>query len=393
MRIFFTSFCLNRFKFRIFLILLFIPVPGHAQEFVETITEWFEFELGEHKQGPAYQYPTKLVLAPVISFEPSTSLGVGVGTKLLFKFNKADSVIRTSNVPMSAQYTLRNQFFFSSEYTIFTNREDYLVKGQVSYYDYPISFFGTGSQTTSEDEVALRYKRFVWEPILLRNVWKDLFIGGGIRYNDFNQVRLIENREGEEVNTSLQDSLGYTSSGTEFALTYDSRNNLLNASDGYLIEFTHGFYRNWMGSSGNYSLSKMDLRKYWQLQHEDVLAMQIFTRLSSEETPVLEQSALGGSDLMRGFPEQRFIDQHAVFGQMEYRWQTFKRIGFVFFAGMGDVGNPIRDWQFANLKYSVGSGLRIKIVESEDLNIRLDYGIGFAEEIQTGFYLGIAEAF
>ena len=41
----------------------------------------------------------------------------------------------------------------------------------------------------------------------------------------------------------------------------------------------------------------------------------------------------------------------------------------------------------------MGTGLRIKIIESENLNIRIDYGRGFGVENDGNFYLGIAESF
>lgn len=365
--------------------------PSQAQEFIEDVTKLFEIRFQKPRDS-GYHYPTKLVLAPVISYEPSTSLGIGVGTKLLFKFNGSDSADRTSNVPMTAQYTLLNQFFFLSEYNIFTKREAYLIKGEVNYLQYPISFFGTGTSTLPDQSVLLNYRQFLWEPIMLRNVWKDLFVGGGLRYNAFSDVEIIENAAGEEINERL-DSLNFRSVGLEFAFTYDSRNSLINASKGYLIEFTHGFYEEWMGSTQNFTISRIDLRKYWTLPNDDALAGQIFTRMSSRQTPTLEQSALGGSTLLRGFPERRFIDQYAFFGQMEYRWKPLKRLGMVFFAAAGDVGNGERTWSLETLKYSLGTGLRLTIVPSEELNIRLDYGLGIHDEIEQGFYLGIAEAF
>ena len=69
------------------------------------------------------------------------------------------------------------------------------------------------------------------------------------------------------------------------------------------------------------------------------------------------------------------------------------RIGFVFFGGMGDVPNSLSEAKWENLKYSVGGGLRLKIIKSENLNIRFDYALGLGQVKDQNFYVGIAEVF
>jgi len=72
---------------------------------------------------------------------------------------------------------------------------------------------------------------------------------------------------------------------------------------------------------------------------------------------------------------------------------SLRGIGFVFFAGAGEVGNELQNLSFSDLKYSVGTGFRLKIVKSENLNIRFDYAYGLGTERDSNFYLGIAESF
>jgi len=136
----------------------------------------------------------------------------------------------------------------------------------------------------------------------------------------------------------FRDSLRSVSSGLEIAATFDSRDNVLNAGKGIFAEFTHGFYN-----------SK--------------------------------------------FREGRFRDRYSFFSQVEYRWQALDRIGFVFFGGVGEVTDKLSNLGLNNLKYSLGSGIRFKIVKSENLNIRIDYALGLGTIKDQNFYLGIAEAF
>lgn len=231
---------------------------------------------------------------------------------------------------------------------------------------------------------------------MLRRVAPNLFVGGGWRYNTNRRVELLESDGELPEGTSLQDELGSTSSGIELAITYDSRDNVLNAQNGNFLEFTHGFYQEAFGSTHNFMLSKLDFRQYLQLSPNrpyDALALQWFARMTWNDTPPLELSTLGGPVLLLGFQDNRFRDRIALFAQAEYRWQTFERIGFVFFGGLGDVNAEFGDFNFTNLKYDLGVGFRLKIVQSENLNIRFDYGFGFGPENDRNFYLGISESF
>lgn len=366
-----------------------------SQALIDKITRVFEHEL-HNKNRDSTHYVTQLVLAPIIAYEPSTSLGMGVGAKILFKPKGAGAETRTSNIPVSALYTLKNQFFLSSDYTVFTPQEKWLLKGKFNYSKFPVAYFGQGRRSLLADEREVAFKRILIEPLVLKKIGSsNLFLGGGFRMNHSFGAKLEKHEEKTLKNNLLLDSLESTSVGFEFAATLDSRDNVLNATKGTFLEFTHGAYGTFLGGTNKFMLTKADFRKYFRTNPDklNVIALQLYTRLSWNDTPLLELSTLGGAELLRGFQEGRFRDAFTYFTQVEYRWQTFRRIGFVFFGGAGDVMAKEENFEFGQLKYSLGTGIRIKLVEKENLNIRFDYAFGFGEERENNFYLGIAEAF
>jgi len=365
-----------------------------AQEIIEKITEVFEFNLGPQREDSTFRQ-AKVVLAPIVSFEPSTSWGFGIGSKFLFKPFGAGPDTRTSNIPLSVQYTLKNQFIAFSEYTVFSPHETYLLKGNLGFSKFPIKYFGIGSTTADEDKIDISFDNFLVEPLLLRRVTPNFFIGGGWRYSSYRKLRLLDEHTMEEE-ALFRDSLASISSGFEIAATFDSRDNVLNAGEGVFAEFTHGIYSESLGSSSRFMLTKLNFRRYWTVSEQrphDVLAIEAYTRMSWGDTPILELSSLGGPVLLRGFQEGRFRDRYAFLGQVEYRWQALERIGFVFFGGVGDVTDKLSNLDLPNAKYSLGTGLRLKIVKSENLNIRVDYAFGLGSVKDQNFYLGIAESF
>ncbi|MEM9528559.1 MAG: BamA/TamA family outer membrane protein [Bacteroidota bacterium] len=373
--------------------LLSIPTSLWAQGFIEKVTDLLEVNIGPppvNSEG----FQAKAVFSPVAYYEPNTSLGLGFGAKFLFKPKGAGLETRTSNIPVAFSYTLNNQLFLSSGYTIFFPKEQWLVRGNLDYKDFPQSYYGIGNRTNEDDRLEIGYQQLLVEPLLLRRVGdKELFIGGGFRYNRFYNTEL-EAAVGElPAGISLQDSLGSTSVGVELAVTFDDRDNVLNARRGVFAEFTQGFYGRALGGTNAFQLSKLDLRQYEALGPRQLVATNFFARYAWNDAPVQELSSLGGPTLLRGFLEGRFRDRLALFLQAEYRWQTWKRAGFVLFAGTGQVAPTASELTLSDLRYSVGTGVRILIVPSENLNLRMDYAFGFGRSTDSGFYLGISEAF
>ena len=375
-----------------FTLTLFLCTSGLAQGFIEKVTDLLEFNLGK-PPADSNAFHSKIVLAPIAYYEPQTNFGFGVGSKLLFKFKRAQEQTRTSNLPAAISYTLNGQFFFESSYTVFFPEEKYLLRGNLDFSNFPQGYYGIGNGTTEDDRTDIAFKQFLFEPLLLRKVYDKLFLGGGIRYNRIFDTVLEEDTELLPGGFNLQDSLGSTSAGLEFAATWDSRDNVLNAQRGLLVEFTQGFYGTSFGGTNSFELTKLDVRRYQRLSDRSTLAYNAFGRHTWNDAPAQELSTLGGPTLLRGFQEGRFRDRVAFFSQLEYRYQGRGRLGFVAFAGAGQVADRVNDFTIGDFRYSVGGGLRIMIVPSERLNLRFDYAAGLGPSADRNFYLGIAEAF
>ena len=368
---------------------ILLPLATSAQgldRFVEIFTLHPNREAA---QRDSLLYPSKLILTPLVAFSPETNLEFGVGAKYLFKFRKSGPETRTSNMPLSLTYTLNNQILLFSGFEIFSNQEKYMLTGNARFKVFPQRFYGLGRDSPKSAEEEYSFSQLLLEPIFLKQVgFRHLFLGAGVRYNRVSNVTF--EAESALATSDISGANGSTSVGTELALVYDSRDNILTAHRGWYSELTHGFYGKVLGGTHRFQLTRLDIRKFIPLARRQTLAFQFLASFSFQDVPLAELSALGGDDIMRGYYEGRYVDNHFMALQAEYRFRLYQRLGGVVFAGGGDVAHHVRDFAFGNIRPTVGVGLRFLIDTTEDLNLRFDYGFGRRTQ---NYYLQLAEAF
>nr|WP_231481312.1 BamA/TamA family outer membrane protein [Sediminibacter sp. Hel_I_10] len=360
---------------------------------VDNLKEFFTFYPNRKAvEQDSTIYEQKFITAPVVSYSPETDFGFGIGAKYLFKFNGSGEETRVSNMPMTLQYTLNQQFFLYSGFEVFTNQEEWVIEGNLLFQNYPRLYYGIGSDTPDSAEEQYDYYQFLLEPIFLKQLFhRYLFIGAGFRYNHIYKTEF--DPEGLIAQEAINGFDGSTSVGAEVAMLYDSRSNILNAQNGWYLEFTHGIYGKVLGGTNSFNLTRFDLRHYIDVskKNNDIIGVQVLGRFSRADLPFSEYAFFGSSEIMRGYQEGRFVDRDLLATQVEYR-KNFEdtRWGLVGFIGTGDVYHNVNQFQFKNLKPNYGVGARFMIDKQENLNLRFDLGFGKGT---NGFYLGISEAF
>lgn len=336
-------------------------------------------------------YPSKAIFTPVVSYAPETNLSLGLGMKGLFKMKGSGSETRTSNMPLTVQYTIENKYLFFSGFQIFWPKERYILAGNLRVQSFPSLFFGLGPDTPKTNEEEFGYSQILFEPIFTKKLLlPHLFLGGGIRYNKISSVE--SQPDGLLENTVQLGALGSTSAGFQFAMIYDNRDNLLNAKKGVYLQLTHGFYGKILGGTQKFELTRFDFRYYLQPNKtsKNVLAFQLQAQFSHNDVPLLELGRLGGDVTMRGYFEGRYTDRHLIATQVEWRQKLSRLLGLTAFTGIGGVAPSLGEFSFDNVRPAVGVGVRFLIDPKEDLNLRLDFGRG---QEKLSYYFKIAEAF
>ncbi len=331
------------------------------------------------------------VVIPLLYFTPDTRWAFGGAGVHYFKLQPKDDIgneTRMSYIQFLADYTQNRQLDLWSVWNVFTNNEDYLLKGELRYRNFPDRFYELGNRSRPESEEFYSYNLVSIKSLFLKQVHPGLFAGFDYHYEREFGFRYTEG--GLLESGAITGYQGGTGSALGAVAVYDTRDNVINAYKGRLAEFSSYFYRPVIGSTFQFTVLNGLYQQYWQVKPKHVLALQTRVRLAYGDVPFLDMSTLGNDDLLRGYPKNRYRDRHFAATQLEYRFPLFWRLGLVTFAGAGDVFNDLTDWSWRTTKYSVGTGLRFIVNPAERLNIRFDYGRG-----REGgyFYFIVSEAF
>ncbi len=330
-----------------------------------------------------------LLVFPVIARSIETDWSFGVASSATMRLFTKDTTARTSNIQFLALYTLKKQLVTAINGTEYFRNEKYVLSEQISYSSFPDKFWGLGQNSIDSAEESYSYKQFYTYFHLMRKIAPKVFAGAMYQLQNVMDVSYKNGGVFDKEGIAGKD--GYLVSGIGLSLTYDDRNDAFCPDKGNFIQANFTTYHNAIGSKYNFTNWVIDARKYFRIYKKQVLAVQgYWSANEGKSIPIRSLSALGGSNIMRGYYAGRYRDVDMYALQGEYRMPIYKRWGIVGFGGVGNVCKSIGDITINN-KYTFGGGLRFALNKSEKLNVRVDYG--FNSDHTSGLYFLIGEAF
>lgn len=179
------------------------------------------------------------------------------------------------------------------------------------------------------------------------------------------------------------------STGPTLGVVHDSRDYILNASEGFLLAFNWSHYHQQYGSDSDFHKVKLNYSDYLHFNNlQSVLAWQWKAELNSGDTPWDQLAKLGGPTNLRGYEAGRYRDENMTLMQLEWRQHLVGRHGAVAWIGAGTLSNDFSELSKGEWLRSVGFGYRFRVKAQS--NLRLDMGFGEGEK---GFYFTMNEAF
>lgn len=334
------------------------------------------------------------VVLPALGYAQETGLEFGLAGVYNFYVDKADSIIRTSNITFIGTFTTEKQTNLKLTTDIWTTNNLYHYFGELRFRNFPFNYYGIGNDTwlADEDVIVMRLARIRAE--IERRLAPNYYAGLAFAFEDFQYADRELGGIFSHLPQSQQEGGYYASLGV--TQLFDTRNNNTYTTQGYFARLKYS-YSPGFGSQARFkgSALDLDLRGFFPLTKQLTLGVNSIYRTTwGKEIPFHVYHDMGGDMMMRGYYGGRYRDQSLIAAQAELRYRFHPRIGVAGFIGSGSTfRNGLMNTRFVP---SYGGGLRYFFDLEHSSSIRLDYGLGEkrpGEKRQGGFYLSLSEAF
>jgi hypothetical protein len=388
--------------------------PVHAQDNLDAGDLWRRLRHHQESTGEpslttdAGQRKPFFVLAPAVGSKPSTGLNGGIAGNVAF-VTADPSATRLSSISGGLKISEKGQTLSGVKLAVFLPDDRWFVQGDNRFSLTSQNTYGLAGTTASGDGENLKYDAFRVYETVYRTVAPGMFVGVGLDVNLHTHVRPANTGDtafDQAAYTRYTEEHGFdlvhqTSSGTTASLMFDTRDNAINASRGWLASATsRTFFDGFLGGDSTWQEMYVDVRTFRALD-ADKRRRIAFWMLADVVTggtapyfdlPEMSGDAYGRS--ARGYGEGRYRGDRLVYGEVEFRDTLTHNglLGYVLFLNTTTIrGVSSGEHLFESFAPGAGGGLRVLLNKKSRTNLCVDYGFG--KQGSRGLYLAIQEAF
>ncbi|MDR1990326.1 MAG: hypothetical protein LBQ09_08870 [Acidobacteriaceae bacterium] len=349
-----------------------------------------------------------LVIAPMLGSRPSTGLTLGISTNVAFLRGDANTT-HVSTMSGSVRVSQQKQVLSSFRHAVFTADDRWFLQGDNRLNSTSLTTYALGIDSPPESAANLEYNFARLSETVYRNLGKNFFVGAGLMisaHTDVQPKNLTTSNPAwlNSAYVAYSNAHGFAltdqnSSGTAFALLYDSRGNSINAQRGWLASASYRTYFNgFLSGDSTWQELVLDTRHYVRLSKDGRRRLAFWAMgdfVTGGTAPYFDlPSTSSDGRSARGYTEGRYRGDHLVYSEVEYRGDLTRTglIGMVAFLNTTTIGDSTTDQHLFNAwAPGEGLGLRVLLNKRSRTNLAADYGWGKSDS--TGFYMGIQEAF
>jgi outer membrane protein assembly factor BamA len=368
------------------------------KDVVDYFRLWLGFKSNSRKQNFRPGDKPVISVIPAVGYTLQTRLAAIISGNIAF-FTDTLPDTKVSVVVSSATYTQNKQFFIPVLSNIWLSHNRINLIGDLRYMKYPQSTFGLGSDAPMTNEDPMDYQYLKFHQYVLRAITHDF--SAGIGYNldyrwDISEAGLPGGEESDYAKYGTSEKS--TSSGLAAALSYDSRNNPINASRGFMANVIFRDNFTWLGSDANWQSMVIDMRKYFSLSRNNRAILGFWSYnwlIFGGKPPFLDLPSTAWDSFNntgRGFIQGRFRGDKMIYLESELRLTLTRNglLGAVFFGNAQSFSSWF-DKKLESIQPGYGLGLRIKLNKKSNTNIAIDYGFG--TQGSKGLSVNIGEVF
>jgi hypothetical protein len=355
-----------------------IPQPAQSQD-AEACADQ-SIDCGKKKKN------FDLLVAPVPMASPETGAGLGVGAIVFYNPNHEPQQWISGIGVLATTLGTKGVGVFHS---MSLGQDRIRIRVLAAYAQIKDKFYGIGPDAGDAGHLVKLDNEGV--QLQLQGLFRVIEHGyAGFRYK-LKTNNIDQGVTSDVVAIPPPDQLSSTLSAVGPVLVYDTRDNSLRPRRGTFASASWLFGAKALGD--NFKHNKLDLavNRYWSTEPGTVFAMRATMCAADGDVPFYDLCLFGSNGDLRGYTIGRYRDRASWSLQAEVRKHITGRWGAVGFLGLGGIAPSAGDiFDDSNLLPAGGVGVRYQPFRDNDVNIRLDFGLGKNER---GVYLGLAEVF
>ena len=338
---------------------------------------------------------------PFILTSPLIGFGFGVAGAGVFRLD--DEGARLSKFATNILYTVNKQLSIPLRTSIYFGGGDWSLVGYANWQIFPAPTWGLGGNTPSQDEIIVDKSLIRFWETAYRRVLSDLYVGAGLYWDRFYSVsdRGVEPGVVNPFTAYPYGTSGpYDNMGVSVDLLWESRDNPVNATEGYYATATYRAFPRWLGSTYDWQSLYVDGRAYFSLPRPHVLALWAYGWFSFGNTPYLNLPSIGSDPDARsgrGYIEGRHIGKSLLYAEAEYRFRIWDFVGGVVGLNVHSASQPRVAGEPQNAPVyqywypAATAGIRVLLNKPTRANGLVEVGVGL--DGSYGIYLNINENF
>jgi len=320
------------------------------------------------------------VIVPIPVSNPTLDSGLVVGGAYFYPQTDAQKKVQPASVTGVAGFRSSNQSSaFGIAHQSYFSEDKWRIGGIVGHADVKLDLSAPGAG--SGPSVDWLVKGDFFAASVSRKIAGKWYAGIVARYADMDQAFSID-IPSAEFNTSSET----VSAGLGINVEYDNRDMPFNSFTGNKFKFSILTNSEGVGSDDSYKSYKLSYASYHSIRPSLVLAWEVQGCSKSDQAPLWDACSVD----LRGFSATDYLGKSSASGQIEVRWKFHRKWGAVAFAGNGYYRNAFSEIREREAIPSYGIGLRFMVLESQRINMRLDYG---RSNDSHAVYLSVGEAF
>ena len=323
-----------------------------------------------------------LVLVPIPMSSPTFGTGLIVGGAYFYPQTEDQKKSQPASFTGAAVgYTSNKSWFGGVMQQNYFAEDKWRFNAVAAYADFKLELIPPeeGSEEALLDWLV---KGALFQTSVSRRLGGNWFLGLTAHYLDIQQD-LDLNSDYPDFNLDQK----ITSPGVGLKVDYDTRDKPMNAYSGRLFELKAMTADQQHKRNGSYQSVYAKFMSYHQLNDSLVLAGELSGCTKDGQIPLWDTCRLS----LRGFPVTDYLSKRSIQAQVEARWRFYKRWGMVAFAGAGRVEDSFGNHGEGKTIPSYGVGLRWMVLESQRINVRVDFAR--SDDGNSAMYLGVTEAF